>query len=311
MRYTLKQLRYLEAAARLRSITAAASEFNISPSSIAAAIDAIEAEMTQQLFNRHPSKGIAPTRYGKDFLRNVRQLLQSHALFENTLPGIATKLEGTIRLGCFTPIAPIILPLILKLVSDQYPTVSVEITEGDAVKMVEMLHADEIDLALTVTLGKPNNLYFEGLLPAPPHITLSEDHPLASRKSLTLEELVEEPMILLNLAQTKSYMLSLFEIRGLTPNVLYSSHSSEMVRSLVAGGFGYAIFNIKPRTKQTYTIGDLVRIPLSSEHLKPDFGIIHHGKSRLTKVAQAIVDACIQLKAQDALRDFVVEPIDS
>ncbi len=311
MRYTLKQLRYLEAAARLRSITAAANEFNISPSSIAAAIDAIEAEMSQQLFKRHPSKGITPTRYGKDFLRNVRQLLQSHSLFENTLPGIADKIEGSIRLGCFTPIAPIMLPLILKLVSYQYPTLSVEITEGDAAKVVEMLHADQIDLALTVTLNEPINLHFEKLLLAPPHITLSKDHPLASRKNLTLEELVEEPMILLNLKQTKSYMLSLFEARGLTPNILYSSHSSEMVRSLVAAGFGYAIFNIKPRTKQTYTMGDLVRIPLSSDHQKPDFGIIHHGKSRLTKVAQAIVDACIQLKAQGAFRDFVVEPIDN
>ncbi len=308
MRYTLKQLRYLEAAARLQSITAAAEEFNISPSSIAAAIDAIEAETNQTLFNRHPSKGIKQTRFGQSFLVNVRELLQSHVKFENTLEGITDKLEGSIRMGCFTPIAPIILPLVLRLVSETHPTLSMQIIEGDAENMVELLNEEKIDLALTYSMGVPDKLHFEGLFDARPHITISSTHPLASRKSLTLEELVDEPLILLNLDRTRAYMLELFEQRGLSPNVLYSSRSSEMVRSLVAAGFGYAIFNVKPRNKQTYTIGDLVRVPLSSDHLTPEFGIIHHGKSRLTRVAQAVVEACEKLKSEGTFRDFVVEP---
>jgi len=311
MRYTLKQLRYLEAAARLRSITAAANEFNISPSSIAAAIDAIEAETDQTLFNRHPSKGVTPTRFGRDFLINVRELLQSHQKFETTLSGISDKLEGSIRMGCFTPIAPIVLPLILKLVSDQHPTLSMQIIEGDAENMVELLNAEKIDLALTYSIGVPERFHFQSLFYAPPHITLSTDHPLASKECLTLEELADEPLILLNLDRTRTYMLDLFKQRGLTPNVLYSSHSSEMVRSLVAAGFGYAIFNVKPRNKQTYTMGDLVRIPLASDHLVPEFGIIHYGKSGLTQVAQAVIEACAQLKSEGTFLDFVVTPIDA
>lgn len=311
MRYTLKQLKYMESAARLQSITAAAEEFNISPSSIAAAIDNIEAETGQVLFNRHPSKGITPTRYGRNLLLNVVELLQSHVVFENTLSGIAEKLEGTIRIGCFTPVAPIILPLVLKLVSDVHPTVSTQIIEGDATEMVEMLKADKIDIALSVTFSTPKELHFQSLFHAPPHITLSAKHPLASSHSLTLEDLVKEPLILLNLAQTKSYMVNLFEKRGLTPNIIYSSRSSEMVRSLVAAGFGYAIFNVKPRNKQTYTMGDLVRIPLSSDHLAPEFGIIHHGKSRLTQVAKAVIAACDQLKSEGAFQDFVISPVDN
>ena len=311
MRYTLKQLRYVEAAARLLSITAAAEEFNISPSSIAAAIDAIEAETAQVLFKRHPSKGVAPTRYGRSFLVNVRELLQSHQKFESTMSGISDRLEGSIRLGCFTPIAPIVLPLILKLVSDEHPTLSVQIIEGDAENMVELLNDEKIDLALTYSIGAPERFYFQGLFHAPPHITISTSHPLASRKSLTLEELADEPLILLDLDRTKTYMIGLFKHRGLTPNILYSSHSSEMVRSLVAAGFGYAIFNVNPRNKQTYTLGDLVRIPLASDHLSPEFGIIHYGKNGLTHVARAVIEACTQLKAQGIFQDFIVPPVDS
>jgi len=310
MRYTLKQLRYLETSARLQSITAAARELNISPSSIAAAIDAIEAEMSEPLFTRLPSKGIKPTRFGANFLDKVRELLRAHMEFEGSLPGISEKFEGSIRLGCFTPVAPIILPMILKVVSESHPTLSVQIIEGDAAEMVDLMGRDRIDLALTFNFELPMSVEFQGMFHAPPHIALSANHPLAASPSLSLENLVKDPLILLNLDKTRAYMLGLFERRGLSPNILYSSRSSEMVRSLVAAGFGYAIFNVKPRNRQNYTVGELVRVPLASGHLEPEFGIIHHGRGRLSRVAGAIIDACEQLRAYGAFRDFVVPPVD-
>jgi DNA-binding transcriptional LysR family regulator len=310
MRYTLKQIRYLEAAARQRSITAAANQFNISPSSVAAAIDNIEAELGQALFSRHPSKGIVPTRFGRRFLDNVRKLLASHEKFENALPGISKKIDGSIRLGCFTPVAPIILPLVLKLVAENHPMLSVQIIEGDALKMLELMHDGRIDLALTTTLEAADQFDFQNLFMAPPHVVLSASHPLAGRANLTLEELADEPLILLNLNQTKAYMLGLFEERDLKPKIAYYSRSSEMVRSLVAAGFGFAIYNVKPRVKQTYTVGDLVRIPLSSNHRVPAFGILHHRHARLSPLAKAITEACEQLRLQGAFKDFVVEPVD-
>jgi len=311
MRYTLKQLRYLEATARLRSITAAAGEFSISPSSVAAAIDGIEAELSQLLFNRSPSKGVVLTRFGGEFLKHVHELLQSHARFEQALSGINENVEGSITMGCFTPIAPIILPLVLKIVSDAHPNLSIQIIEGDAENMVELLKADKIDLALTYSFGVPDSIHFQSLFYAPPHIALSTSHPLASRHNLELEEMADEPLILLNLDRTRSYMLDLFEHCGLKPNILYLSRSSELVRSLVAAEFGYSIFNVKPRTKQTYTMGDLVRIPLSSRHLAPEFGIIHHGMNRLTRISQAVIEACVRLKSEGVFEEFVIRPIDA
>ena len=64
MHFTLKQLRYVDAALRTGSIVQAAREMNISQSSIAAAIDASEALMGVPLFHRMPAKGIVPTDEG-------------------------------------------------------------------------------------------------------------------------------------------------------------------------------------------------------------------------------------------------------
>jgi DNA-binding transcriptional LysR family regulator len=54
MNFTLKQLRYVEAAGRLGSIAKAAVEVSISQSSITASIDALEASLDYALFVRTP-----------------------------------------------------------------------------------------------------------------------------------------------------------------------------------------------------------------------------------------------------------------
>ena len=76
MRYTLKQLNYIDVAAQHRSITGAAKALNISASSISSAIDAIEIQTNKKLFTRLPSKGISTTQFGHVFLSNARQLLK-------------------------------------------------------------------------------------------------------------------------------------------------------------------------------------------------------------------------------------------
>ncbi|MGH6778327.1 MAG: helix-turn-helix domain-containing protein, partial [Bradyrhizobium sp.] len=62
--FTLKQLRYIEAAARTGSIANAANELNISQSAVTAAIDKFEEALGYELFLRVPAKGIKTTPSG-------------------------------------------------------------------------------------------------------------------------------------------------------------------------------------------------------------------------------------------------------
>ncbi len=62
MHFTLKQLRYFDAAVRSGSIARAATEMHISQSSITASIDAIEQSLGMELFRRVPAKGVAADR---------------------------------------------------------------------------------------------------------------------------------------------------------------------------------------------------------------------------------------------------------
>ncbi|WP_025897072.1 LysR family transcriptional regulator [Sneathiella glossodoripedis] len=306
MRYTLKQLRYIEVAARHRSITHASKELNISPSSISAAIDSIEQELGRAIFRRLPSKGITPTQFGAAFLGHARQLLKAHLTFEDAVTQQANTVNGSIKMGCFTPAAPILLPLITRSVANNYPGISMHFEEGEnQANLTKVVH-NEIDLGLGF-LGEPHEgISFTPLFKAPPHVVLPHDHPLASQTVLSLKDLHTEPMVLLDLEQTRDYMFSLFAEDNLTPRVVYSSKSAEMVRSMVAAGLGYSVFNLRPLRKQQYTVGDLVRIPLTSGYRVVEFGILRRKDAALSKADQVVIETCLRLRSEGAFNDAVL-----
>jgi len=307
MKYTLKQLHYIDVAARHGSIARASQELNISPSSISAAIDVVEQDTNRALFERLPSKGITPTRYGLTFLGHARELLKANRTFEAALSDQTRRISGSIRMGCFTPAAPILLPIVARSIADNHPDITIEFSEGDAPQLYEKLLASEFDVAFAYQSIPPQpNIEFIRLFSAPPHIVLPSNHPLAKSTSLSVNDIYQEPMILLDLSQTRDYMFKLFSNEGLTPRIGYSSKSAEMVRSMVAAGLGYSIFNLKPLKKQQYMVGDIVRIPISNAYQSVEFGIMYRADTDVSSVDQVMIDTCLDLLRRGAFDGAVL-----
>ena len=67
----------------------------------------------------------------------------------------------------------------------------------------------------------------------PPRAILAADHRLARRRAVSLRELVDEPMVLLDLPHSREYFLSLFRACNLEPRIVHRTRSYDMVRGLV------------------------------------------------------------------------------
>ena len=106
MNFTLKQLRYVEAAGRLGSIAKAAVEVSISQSSITAAIDALEASLDYGLFVRTPAKGVQPTSAGRESLQLIRNFLNQAQQFEAELQSQGGDDAGLVSIACYATAAP-------------------------------------------------------------------------------------------------------------------------------------------------------------------------------------------------------------
>lgn len=244
MSFTLKQLRYFDSALRNGSIATAANEMNISKSSITAAIDLIEKSVQADLFRRVPAKGIVPTEIGLAVGERVTAFLEQEKLFRADLQSITGDPTGTLRLGCYAPAAPFVLPPMLAKIAETYPGIRIDLVEGDLDQVTKLVLSGAVDLAMMYEYEKANSLVFEDLFEAPPWALLPENSPLAGKDQVSLADLAPLPMILLDLETTRNYITGLFSDVGLKPNVVHSTKSSSVIRGLVANGMGYSILNI-------------------------------------------------------------------
>lgn len=288
MNITLKQLRYLDAAMRTGSIARAAEEMHISQSSITAAIDQIEQTVGAELFRRIPAKGIVATRIGEQTGARIAEFLEQVRVFEADLLSITGDPKGTLRLACYEPTAPYVLPPLLTHISDRYPEIRMDIGEGDMQTIDAALRAGRVDVALTYRRETHRDHCFVPFFSPPPWVLVPDSWPLRDRTSVRFEDLVDLPMILLDMSGTENYFVGMFTARGLTPKVTHRTRSGAVLRGLVAAQFGYSILNICGPADRDARSG-YVAIPLEGEVDTPMFGAAYAQQLDQSAMVRAVV----------------------
>lgn len=295
LNYTLKQLRYVEAAGRLGSITKAAGELSISPSSITAAIGAVEGGLGYDLFIRTPARGILPTPQGAEALKMIRVFIQQSRHFEAEMQAVDGGLSGAVRIACYATAAPAVLPPILSGMSSHLPDTKFSIFEGSIERVMEFLNNGEADMAFCYATSVESRHTFEPLFDAPPFAIVPRTDPFAQREIISLAELAERPVIMLDLPVAREYFDNVFSAAGLSPRIAHSTRSSEILRALVGIGFGVSLLNIRPlgyhESESDYAI-----VPISDAITPPTFGIVTIRGMEHPRVVQSFIDACIAMK---------------
>ncbi len=304
--FTIKQLRYIEAASRLGSIAHAASELNISQSSITSAIDGLESEVGFDLFIRTRAKGIQTTPGGEQVLSLIRRYIEQSRHFEADVRSVGGMATGTVRIAIYGTSAPAFLPVVLDNVTKRFPQLSVVIMEGTLATVMDFVNEGKADLAFTYELSTDARHTFEPLLNAPTYALFSVNDPLGDQGSVTMEELSAHPMILLDLPVVRYAFMSLFKDRGLKPNIAHMTQSSEIARALVSAGFGHTLLNMKP---PGYQKGDqrFRAVPISNCGMAPNFGMATLQATRQPEVVLTFMKNCLEMRDNGAFLPLAVK----
>ncbi|WP_217578298.1 LysR family transcriptional regulator [Mesorhizobium sp. GbtcB19] len=298
LRFTLRQLEYFVAVGEAGSIAKAAEQVNVSPPSISASIAQLEAEFGVQLFVRKHSHALALTAGGRLFLKEAARLLNDADALHDIAGDIAEKVRGPLAIGCLLTFAQIVLPALRRKFEDAYPDVRVRQFERNQGQLFEMLQRGEIDAALTYDLELSQDMTFEPLMQLPAYVMLPAAHHLAAKAGITPEELIDEPMVLLDLPYSREYFLSAFQPKGLRPKIAERTGDIAVMRSMVANGFGYGIANMRPLNTMSPDGKLLVFVPLLGDIRPLTMGIALPNAEHRTLTVQAFIDHC---------RRFVVE----
>jgi DNA-binding transcriptional LysR family regulator len=307
MHFTLKQLRYFNAALRGGSIAAAAAEMNISQSSITAAIDQLETAIGTELFRRVPAKGLVATESGREVGARVARFLEQTRIFENDLMSLRGAPTGSLNLACYAPTAPYVLPILLKRVTQDYPDIRVDLKEGDMDSITAQLNAGAVDLALTYRRAIPETMPFLELFRARPWVLIPDSWEMAKSREIKPEVLSGKPMIMLDLPQTEVYFRSIFENRGIDLRIEHRTKSSSVLRGLVAANFGYSILNIYGHGDRDGRGGYVAR-PLVGEVEEPRFGVAYTAATQRSAIVQAVLAIGAELAEQKAFDSLILRP---
>jgi LysR family hydrogen peroxide-inducible transcriptional activator len=129
--HALQQLIVL---ARTKNFTQAALELHLSQSALTRAIQKLEQQIGQPLFERKPRE-VVLTDHGELLLGRAKEILK---LVEDTFTELTEAgRRGRIRLGAIPTIAPYLLPNLLSSFAKQHPDISVIVQEDTTETLIK------------------------------------------------------------------------------------------------------------------------------------------------------------------------------
>ena len=292
--YTLRQLEYFVAVAESGSVTGAAQRVHLSQSAMSTALSDLERVLGVQLLVRHHARGVSLTAAGEDLLSDARALLRQAQELESAATQHGSGVTGRVTLGCFAILAPYVMPRLLHEVGERLPGVELATTEEALDGLAEGLRHGRLELTLGYDLGHSAGVRQRALFSVPPHVVLPTEHRLAGKRSVSLQQLDGEPMVLLDLPHSRDYFARLFDAAGVVPDVRYRTHSGETARALVARGMGYTVLNLQAAHHVSLEGDAYAVVPLTSTlpREESDLRVVLASSegNRLTRRAQAVAE---------------------
>ncbi|MCP4768469.1 MAG: LysR family transcriptional regulator [Gammaproteobacteria bacterium] len=292
MYFTLKQLSYFVAAGEAGSILRAAENIHVSQPSISNAISHLEEVFQIQLFIRHHAQGMSLTTAGNQIMERALALLRDADELHSFAGKLSQQIFGSLNVGCFIPIAPIVTPELCHGFIQSHEGVEVNVSEGNQAELLSRLKKGVIDLALTYDLQLESDIAFTALAELKPYVLLAADHPLAGESSIALESIARERFILLDLPLSDAYFMSLFDTNNVKPNIHARTRHIEVQRALVAKGYGYSLANVRPINQNSLDGSGLKYVPLWGYNPGLTLGIATLANIRKTIVVDSFSQFC-------------------
>ena len=230
----LKQAQYVKTIAECGSITAAAKKLFVSQPSLSQMLRQLEQETELPIFDRSTTP-LRLTYAGEKYLHAAERMLAANAELESQLREIRQEHAGRLRLGISITRAMQVMPLVLPVFQQQYPNVTLELTEKGSANLEELLRMGNIDLALAALESTSPSLAYELIEKETIGILAGRDTAVAkqyiSGTPLSLDTVRRENFVCLTKGHSSRIIQDkLFRRFGLTPNIILETDALEVGR---------------------------------------------------------------------------------
>ena len=212
---TLQQLKYIVTVASKGTISEAAKELYIAQPSLTSAIKELESELGITIFNR-TNKGVILSVEGEEFLGYARQVIEQTNLIKEKYSGKSSgKHQFCVSTQHYSFAVEAFVELLRQYGGEEYEfrlreTQTYDIIE-DVARLrseVGLLYLNKFNETILRKTIRANDLKFQPLFIAKPHVFVSSATPLANKIAISLDDLAPYPRLSYEQGEHNSFYFS-------------------------------------------------------------------------------------------------------
>jgi DNA-binding transcriptional LysR family regulator len=228
------------------SIRAAAQILHLTPSALSQQIARLQQEIGSPL-TAPQGRGVRLTPVGLLLAERAKAILDLAARAEADVASLDTEVVGIVRIGSFTSASRVVVPRAIGDLRARYPDLEIRFHADESEALVDAVQQGVLDLALVDSwdgfpLLFPAGVHAQALYRDVADIALPNDHPLAHRASVSLEELADVAWVAWRPGETfTGWLIRTLRRHGVEPNIQYVVPEFATQLEFVAAGLGAAV----------------------------------------------------------------------
>jgi DNA-binding transcriptional LysR family regulator len=193
--FDLRQLEIFCKIVELKSFSKAAEAVFLTQASVSERIAGLENSIGAKLLDRL-GRQIVPTRAGELLFKQAIRLLDMKRTARLEMEDFLGLKQGEVRLGGSTIPGEYILPKIIGQFYKKYPFISVNLVISDTTETEKLVHRGDLELGVIGSKSSNKDLAHYDLWKDELVLVVSADHRWAKKKTVSLDEILQEPFIL-------------------------------------------------------------------------------------------------------------------
>ncbi len=237
----LRDLKYLVALADHKHFGRAAAACYVSQPTLSTQIRKLEDELGVPLVERAPRK-VMLTPAGRDAADRARRIVAEVDQMKEAARRSQDPEAGTVCLGVFPTLGPYLLPHVVPRIRARFPHLELLLVEEKSDVLLTRLREGRLDAGLLALPVADDQLHTEFLFEEPFVLAVPESHPLAKRDSLSMAELSQQQLLLLEDGHClREQALDVCRLSGANEKSEFRATSLETLRQMVAADVGITL----------------------------------------------------------------------
>lgn len=239
--YSLNSLIVFYEVSKLKSFSKAADILFMTQPGVSNHVAQLEAQAGTRLLTRDKG-GLRLTKEGKAIFKYAEKIAATARGLETAIKAMKKDAKPLLRIATTPVYSRIMMPFMLGSFQKTNSDIMIKLDVGNSEDMVKTVLSMQNDVVIAAHETTSRKLYRFPMIREDLVLITCKDHPLSTRKSVSLEEIAPYPLIIREEGSaTRKVVLSAFESSGIKPANLIDMRSTDFIKEWVSQGAGVSL----------------------------------------------------------------------